>query len=756
MANKKEPPFFNKDNMGPFHYKLPFYETMELFIETLTGTCFELRVSPFETVISVKAKIQRLEEAQTAGTNLKAHKHCSNREDYLLERCTQQKLHCADDRILHPCIPVSQQHLIWNNMELKDDYCLDDYNISEGCTLKLVLAMRGGPVNTRRVPLKDPIREMAEYMDPARDKIWEKGPSNKQVTFLVYREGDRLNFFRVVDRGDGTLTPLSESLSGGSVYNIYADDEDETEASPSGQQILENSITMNKMKLLKAKMENMNLSKKPKKTVKVKPRPPMTPRPSSGSVAAARHRFLRVLPHIGQSCLPPPGNLHQSESPQNALSALATLATAGRTMPSTANHFLKEDDTWQSSSWSQPVNSIRLPPKISRVELENAMLPTNSILTPVSSLPANSEKAPENATSASEEDAVLFPNLTNVELYGREEEHLPEPDAFAFLAEGSTAEQCSEIYDIGNVNPELELPDGDKDSKVVEQHRKPIGKVLSTAAMETGLLSTRELNPQKNLLLSPLRYSAQVAHHSTLKPQAQPRCFEAGNLRSTASPNVLRSVEVHSIADSSFSRTTQFCSVKVESLGKRPDVISKAEARDITDVASKASKEPASSVSNLGFLASLARSTNRESLQSSCGTDRFRTSGIALPTSLQHFQEESFRKTSPNEAAEYILSAHGLGMNGSMAAVGKRVGEATHLPPVNGLIQAKKKISKHCFLCGKKTGLATSYECRCGNNFCATHRYAETHTCTYDYKSAGRRYLQETNPIISAPKLPKI
>ncbi|XP_032922230.1 AN1-type zinc finger protein 4 isoform X2 [Catharus ustulatus] len=716
MANKKEPPFFNKDNMGPFHYKLPFYETMELFIETLTGTCFELRVSPFETVISVKAKIQRLEG-----------------------------------------IPVSQQHLIWNNMELKDDYCLDDYNISEGCTLKLVLAMRGGPVNTRRVPVKDPIREMAEYMDPARDKIWEKGPSNKQVTFLVYREGDRLNFFRVVDRGDGTLTPLSESLSGGSVYNLYADDEDETEASPSGQQIIENSITMNKMKLLKAKMENMNLSKKPKKTVKVKPRPPMTPRPSSGSVAAARHRFLRVLPHIGQSCLPPPGNLHQSESPQNALSALATLATAGRTMPSTANHFLKEDDAWQSNSWSQPVNSIRLPPKISRVELENAKLPTNSILTPVSSLPANSEKASENVTSASEEDAVLFPNLTNVELYGTEEEHLPEPDTFAFLTEASTAEQCSEIYDIGKVNPELELPDGDKDSKVVEQHRKPIGKVLSTAGMETGLLSTRELSPQKNLLLSPLRYSAQVAHHSTLKPQAQPRCFEAGNLRSAASPNVLRSLEVRSIADSPFSRTTRFCSVKVESLGKRPDVISKAEARDIADVAGKASKEPASSVSNLGFLASLARSTNRESLQSSCGTDRFRTSGIALPTNLQHFQEESFRKAAPpNEAAEYILSAHGLGMNGSMTAVAKRVGEATHLPPVNGLIQAKKKISKHCFLCGKKTGLATSYECRCGNNFCATHRYAETHTCTYDYKSAGRRYLQETNPIISAPKLPKI
>lgn len=61
MTDKKEPPFFNDDSMGAFHYKLPLYDTMELFIETLTGTCFELRVLPFEAVISVKAKIQRLE-----------------------------------------------------------------------------------------------------------------------------------------------------------------------------------------------------------------------------------------------------------------------------------------------------------------------------------------------------------------------------------------------------------------------------------------------------------------------------------------------------------------------------------------------------------------------------------------------------------------------------------------------------------------------------------------------------------------------
>lgn len=61
MDNRKDPPFFNEDNVGPLYCRLPFYDTMELFIETLTGTCFELRVSPFEAIISVKAKIQRLE-----------------------------------------------------------------------------------------------------------------------------------------------------------------------------------------------------------------------------------------------------------------------------------------------------------------------------------------------------------------------------------------------------------------------------------------------------------------------------------------------------------------------------------------------------------------------------------------------------------------------------------------------------------------------------------------------------------------------
>lgn len=68
--------------------------------------------------------------------------------------------------------------------------------------------------------MEDPVKEVADLMESTKEEGWEKSLSNKQVTFVVYREGDQLNFFRVVDRGDGTLTPLSESLRSGYYHNV--------------------------------------------------------------------------------------------------------------------------------------------------------------------------------------------------------------------------------------------------------------------------------------------------------------------------------------------------------------------------------------------------------------------------------------------------------------------------------------------------------------------------------------------------------
>ncbi|XP_060262752.1 AN1-type zinc finger protein 4 isoform X7 [Ovis aries] len=643
MGNRKDPPFFNEDNVGPFCYRLPFYDTMELFIETLTGTCFELRVSPFEAIISVKAKIQRLEDNHLAE---KARPEESGITEISLHQLMSLEASAAG-------IPICQQHLIWNNMELEDDYCLNYYNISEGCTLKLVLAMRGGPINTSRVPVEDPLKEMAEYMESSRDEVWEKTSCNKQVTLLVYQEGDQLNFFRVVDRGDGTLTPLSESLSSGSVYSLCADEDEEIEPSPSGQQIIENSITMNKMKLLKAKMETMNLSKKPKKAVKVKPRPPIAPRPSSSSTAAARRRLLRVLPHIGQSCLPSPGGACLPASASRAAASSAAPPPADRPVSSVTGDFLKEGGNWESYTLPRSSSGLKLPSQMPPTESETDKERADTVRQLGSSLPRRTKRFSGKLSANNEDDTGLFPAAEGCVT---EEPLPPEAGSSASLTEGSAGEQSSGVGGTRRGNLESSLLNADRGSKAREQHLKHAAKVLNGES-EASVLSHRELSPHKNRLLSPLRCSAPTSLHNSLaKPQRQSKCFESGSLQSSASQNVLRSLDVRNITDPSFSRTTRFRAVKVDSTGKRSDIISKVEARDITEMANRASKEPVGFVNNIGFLASLARSASRDSLQSARGAGRLRTSGIGLSTNLEHFQEESLRRSSPqSETTEFFL-----------------------------------------------------------------------------------------------------
>ncbi|VDK20548.1 unnamed protein product [Taenia asiatica] len=64
--------------------------------------------------------------------------------------------------------------------------------------------------------------------------------------------------------------------------------------------------------------------------------------------------------------------------------------------------------------------------------------------------------------------------------------------------------------------------------------------------------------------------------------------------------------------------------------------------------------------------------------------------------------------------------------------------------------------TNRCASCNRKTGLVDSYTCRCERNFCSKHRYAELHACPFDYKADARRYIRETNPVVTAAKLPKI
>ncbi|CAH8337659.1 unnamed protein product [Eruca vesicaria subsp. sativa] len=62
---------------------------------------------------------------------------------------------------------------------------------------------------------------------------------------------------------------------------------------------------------------------------------------------------------------------------------------------------------------------------------------------------------------------------------------------------------------------------------------------------------------------------------------------------------------------------------------------------------------------------------------------------------------------------------------------------------------------KRCLTCRRRVGI-TGFRCRCGFVFCGSHRYAEQHECTFDFKRVGKEKIAKANPIVKAEKLKKI
>lgn len=580
---------------------------MELFIETLTGTAFELRVSPFETIMSVKAKIQRLEG-----------------------------------------IPISHQHLIWQSVELEDDYCLHDYQIHSGATLKLVLAMRGGPINTRRIQVEDTaLREMAEYMEANKDEILDKLPDNRNVTLLVFREGDQLNFFRVVDRGDGTLTPLSESLST-SVYNL--NEEEEEEEAPSKEKVEENDKMKEKLDQLRLNMEKLSLNKKKH------PKPPAT-----GKIST------------------PGQGLSHSGSRSGSRMRLRHLASSGRPFSRTLN----------KNACLPPVGHT----------FSTTATPITSTLSPA---------VPALATVAASSHSLAAEQLAEA----------------AAIASTSAAQVQHEALPIAGLlattSPLLHpCPPAVSDAGCLEDVAKPVTSGPGALAGGDCPISV----PKKDTV-SPFAVASEalLAVGGAEKSDTATGVIESLGDVFKRSPLSARK-EMTVGTGGSFSRPTT--STRFHGLERRKDFslesLSTGEARSVSGILRQASIEKIGT-SHIGSLVSSAS-------KSRMGNYCIQEARIPTPESR--------------------LSGH---LRLSARHEGHIISPTHRLPPV----KAKKKAAKRCYVCGKKTGIATSYQCRCGNNFCATHRYAESHDCTFDYKSEGRKLLEQNNPVVAAPKLPKI
>lgn len=133
-------------------------------------------------------------------------------------------------------------------------------------------------------------------------------------------------------------------------------------------------------------------------------------------------------------------------------------------------------------------------------------------------------------------------------------------------------------------------------------------------------------------------------------PLASPHMPQHFEFTGSSSPAqaLLRTSNSPLLPISSPSRITSVCGLKVD---KHSEVISKIEARDITKMANKATKEPLGSVNNAELLASLAGGGGQETLAGRFALGRLGATAAPLPTNIHLLQEDLLRRISPLQRA---------------------------------------------------------------------------------------------------------
>ncbi|KAL4157021.1 hypothetical protein PRNP1_006047 [Phytophthora ramorum] len=118
------------------------------------------------------------------------------------------------------------------------------------------------------------------------------------------------------------------------------------------------------------------------------------------------------------------------------------------------------------------------------------------------------------------------------------------------------------------------------------------------------------------------------------------------------------------------------------------------------------------------------------------------------PTVLQSVQASlTFRKSCLKRSKSSVLPPSSFSENNAVA-------KTVEKPPVKDTKPVQKN-RRRCWECKMKVGL-TAVKCRCDYTFCNKHRYAEEHKCVFNFKTAGKRKLEEENPVVVPCKVARI
>merc|ERR1719193_516320 len=104
-----------------------------------------------------------------------------------------------------------------------------------------------------------------------------------------------------------------------------------------------------------------------------------------------------------------------------------------------------------------------------------------------------------------------------------------------------------------------------------------------------------------------------------------------------------------------------------------------------------------------------------------------------------------------NKVTKKCYPEHG----GPMETTTGEGGSSSSPSPTRG--GARKPDGKQCcHTCGKKLGISTMFDCRCGFIFCSKHSYSEEHDCEFDYREFEKQRVRENNPVVRGEKIRKI
>ncbi|KAB7502645.1 AN1-type zinc finger protein 4, partial [Armadillidium nasatum] len=651
-------------------------------------------------------------------------------------------------------LPSSHQHILKGSEELLDDTPLIDQGVQEGSCLRLVLAMKGGPINSRRMPVyEDNLwKDFSDYMEVNREELWENEPG-RPVTLLVLREGDAVNLYRVVENDDGTFSPLNESWSSNRTGSGKTDRSDK-------ESLIEETIKhQNKMTDLAARMEALKIRKREKKRKK------KTSKPGSPSVrVSSANRIKR----------------HRS-------SLTSRLSTAAETESRSINtHKIKSTKSAESFTERYQV-SPRAAGNSNRTPDHPLKTPTRSHLPPVfptgKYYPGSSVSRPNTHVSSNDYRRVSLSRSSRImdEISMRAQSRHVEFSYHPKLESIPQRERKSSLHTLKEDTPSF------KQNKDYFSGRNSEYYINDEKEKESEKDNLREIKESREAWSGrDVPFPLYIGHgNSKLKRRFRRRLNHSYNVESLAlhkdlddRPKTSPEILDHRPGSAGTSSTM---SDKIHLRG--PDERLKELISVLNSSRANSRISEVSSINPVPPLKDLPKPQNKSMKKSNKKSSSGNTSLSTSFTSIRNASSPSppftprgagsLRNSKSQEQMEILkdllrnqnpvsrLSTPDKGLkitrrpNSGQFKASMTPRSQPNTSPRTPKKKAMKKRPR-CRQCKKKIGVATSYACRCGLVFCAQHRYAETHNCTYDYKSAGKKIIEIANPLVIPEKLPKI